>query len=246
MRIAVLLLVIANLAWWGAAQLRIGAPAGGEPERLAQQIEPERLRIVARGIPPPAAAPLAETAATNASSTRSETQTSAVELACIAYGGLTDDLADVIVPTVTRRTPELMVTRDRDDVHVSGHRVQINRLGSRAAAERKGRELRDLGVTDYTIVGSGGNWVVSLGVFGGEPAARNRLNELRKQGVRSADVQAITYPDTRSRVTVSGAAEAVSRATEALRQVQPQLEGEVCVPPPAGEAGANGAAGKPS
>lgn len=238
MRLAVLLLVIANLAWWGAAQLNVDAPAGGEPERLAQQIEPERLRIVARGTPPPATA--------GAPVARSEAQAPAVPLACIAFAGLTEAVADAIVPAVTRRTPELMVTRDRDDIHVSGHRVQIDRLGSRAAAERKARELRDLGIDDYTIVGSGGNWVVSLGVFGSEPAARSRLNELRRQGVRSADVQAITYPDTRARVTVSGPADAVARATEAVRQNQPDLEGEACIPPPAGEAGANDGGGKPS
>jgi hypothetical protein len=234
-RTVVLLLVIANLAWWGAAQLDSGVSSGGEPERLAQQIEPERLRIVARGDPPPATAVAAAAKA----------EAAAAAVACLAYGGLTEELADAIVPVVTRRAPELMVARDRDDIHVSGHRVQINRLGSRAVAERKARELRELGVDDHTIVGSGGNWVVSLGVFASESAARARLAELRRQGVRSADVQAITYPDTRARVTVSGPAEAVARATEAVRQSQPELEGEVCVPLPAEAAGA-AADAKPS
>lgn len=225
MRTVVLLLVIANLVLWGASRLGVGGSPAGEPERLAQQIGPERLKIVARGEPPPATA-------VPAMATK-PAEKPAVELACLSFGGLADDLADALVPIVTRRAPELMVARDRDQIHVNGHRVQIDQLGSRAQAERKARELRDLGVNDYTIVGNGGIWVVSLGVFSNEAAARSRLSALRNRGVRSAEVQAITYPDSRARVTVSGAAEAVARAGEAVRQSQPELTPETCVAPPA-------------
>ena len=225
MRTVVLLLVIANLALWGASRLGVGGSPSGEPERLAQQIGPERLKIVARGEPPPASAMPATTTA--------PAEKAAVELACISYADLADEAADALVPIVTRRAPELMVARDRDQIHVNGHRVQIDQLGSRALAERKARELRDLGVNDYTIVGSGGVWVVSLGVYSDDAAARARLSALRKRGVRSAGVQAITYPDSRARVTVSGAADSVARAGEAVRQSQPDLTPEACVASPA-------------
>jgi cell division septation protein DedD len=219
-RVAVLLLLIANLVVWAIREGGVGV-APGEPERLAQQIAPERLVIVARGEPPavPEAAP-------------------APPLACIAYSGLSEALADEVVPLLTRRSPELMVTRSREAVTASGHRVQIDRLASRALAERKAQELRALGVDDYTVVGSGTVWVVSLGVFSTEAAANARLAELRKRGIRSAATAAINYPDTRARLAASGPSEAVERAVAAVRQAKPELTGEAC-PPEAG-AGGNG------
>lgn len=224
MRLAVLLLVVANFVVWGIARTEVGQGSGAEPERLAQQIEPQRLKILSRGEPPPLPAghhaePMAAVPPP--------------ELACLSYSDLSDETADALVPIITRRAPDLMVARDRGQVHVNGFRVQIDRLGSRAHAERKAGELRDLGVSDYTIVGGGGVWVVSLGVFANEAGAKARLAQLRKKGVRSADTLAITYPDNRVRVTVSGDAASVDRASTAVREERPELSPEVCEAPPA-------------
>lgn len=61
---------------------------------------------------------------------------------------------------------------------------------SRAAAQKKAAELKNLGVEDYFVVQDDGKlrWSLSLGVFRTEEAARARLEALRARGVRSAQV----------------------------------------------------------
>src|SRR2546429_7177526 len=61
---------------------------------------------------------------------------------------------------------------------------------SRPAANQKAAELKKLGVEDFYIVqeDSKFRFAISLGVFKTEEAARSRLAELRKKGVRTARV----------------------------------------------------------
>ena len=59
MRVAFLILLLANviLFFWG--QSRLGTGGGGrEPERMAQQVSPDKLRIVPPDVLKPAPAPL--------------------------------------------------------------------------------------------------------------------------------------------------------------------------------------------
>lgn len=242
MRTVVLLLLVANLVLWGAIELDDGPAPGTEPERIAQQIAPEQLKIVGRGEPPPA--PTQPPVQPPAKPAEAASASPPVPLACASYPGLAEATADAIFPLITRRSPELMVARDRDQIHVSGFRVLIDRFGSRSQAQRKARELQGLGVSDYNVIGRGGVWRVSLGVFSTESAARKRLSALRKQGVRDAEIQAISYPDSRERVTASGPADAVARAREAVRVEHPDLVVEECVVP-AGEAAANSVSAAP-
>jgi hypothetical protein len=181
MRIAFLLLVLANLAffaWW-----RFIAPpeAGADAAPLARQIEPGRLKVIsAKDLPPPAPRPAAAAPAAPAPAP--------VAAKCLEWGSFT--LADT--PGAEKRLEPLALgTRlsQRKTEETAGWWVLIPpQPGGRAGALKKAAELKDLGVTDYFIVQDTGanRWALSLGVFRTSEGAQARLAALRQLGVRSA------------------------------------------------------------
>lgn len=215
MRAVVLLLLVANLVLWAGWRLG-GGEGNGEPDRVAQQIAADRIRIVARNEPPPATRPAGET-----------------RLRCIAWGGLGEATADKLSPLITRRAPEVMLARETEQAIINGYRVQLDKLGARAAAERKARDLRELGVADYLVTGGNGAWLISLGVFSSEAAANTHLAAMRKRGVRSASIERVDYKETRVRISVSGDAASVDAAAAEVARELPDLRSELCVAPEA-------------
>jgi hypothetical protein len=191
MRTVFLLLVLANVAafaWWRYVS---PADAGLDPQPLARQMEPEKLKIVppaelagqATKKPAPAApspqvaagpAPAAITAAT---------------AACMEWGSFT--LTDA--PRAEKALEPLGLgerVAQRRTEETAGWWVFIPSQGSRQAAFKKAAELKNLGIDEFFVVGEEGpyRWAVSLGVFRNEDAAQARLAALRAQGVRSARV----------------------------------------------------------
>lgn len=73
---------------------------------------------------------------------------------------------------------------------ISSYMVFIPPQGSKEGADRKAGELKQLGVTNYFIMGEGSpqRWGISLGVFKSETSAQSHLASLQKQGVHSARV----------------------------------------------------------
>ncbi|MEG1054007.1 MAG: SPOR domain-containing protein, partial [Janthinobacterium sp.] len=73
---------------------------------------------------------------------------------------------------------------------ISSYMVYIPPQGSKEGAERKAGELKQLGVTNYFIMGDGSpmRWGISLGVFKSESGAQSQLASLNKQGVHSARI----------------------------------------------------------
>lgn len=71
-----------------------------------------------------------------------------------------------------------------------GYWVYIPPLKNKAAANQKVSQLKARGVREYFIVQDAGalRYAISLGVFKTQDAAQNYLNELRGQGVRSAQI----------------------------------------------------------
>ncbi|MGA8006562.1 MAG: SPOR domain-containing protein, partial [Burkholderiales bacterium] len=70
--------------------------------------------------------------------------------------------------------------------------VYIPPQSDRQGAQRKGAELKALGVDDFFVMQDAGNyqWSISLGVFRSEAAAQARIADLKAKGVRSAQVGA--------------------------------------------------------
>jgi hypothetical protein len=102
--------------------------------------------------------------------------------------------------------------------------VFIPSQGSRQAALRRAAELKELGVSDFRIMGEEGDspWSLSLGVYRSEQAALVRLAQLRDLGVRNALVGSRDTVVPRLWLQVKG----IDPALEArLKEIARQLEG---------------------
>ena len=74
--------------------------------------------------------------------------------------------------------------------------VHVPPLPSKAAADKKAAEIRQLGITDFHVVTGEGpaRFSIFFGQFGNEQAANEFLAGLASKGVRSARVQAMAAP----------------------------------------------------
>ena len=176
MRALFLVLLLANLAFF--AWVRFFAPpeAGTDPRPMAQQINPEKLKIVdpakidslpARPRPAPEPAPVA----------------------CLEWGGFAPAEAPRAEQALAPLALGARLSQRRTD-ETAQWWVFIAPQGSRPAALKKAAELKSLGVDDYFVMQDDPQlrWAVSLGVFSTQDAANNRLEALKGKGVRSAQV----------------------------------------------------------
>lgn len=207
LRVIVIALVFANLLALTVWKGWIGGGAyPGEPERLSNQLSPERMRLVAEVRPavpaPVAVAPAAPVLVTPAASdTPPQGETSPQPAApapvpetsappgCVAFGGVSAAQLDEIKARSAGAGPGFKLTESRSGA-VSSWWVHVPTLGSKEAAERKAAEIRKLGVDDLFIVQDPGpaQFAISLGLYKNEVQANRLLESLREKGVRSAQV----------------------------------------------------------
>ncbi|MEN9426383.1 MAG: hypothetical protein RLZZ220_732 [Pseudomonadota bacterium] len=207
LRVIVIALVFANLLALTVWKGWIGGGAyPGEPERLSNQLSPERMRLVAEVRPavpaPVAVAPAAPVLVTPAASdTPPQGETSPQPAApapvpetsappgCVAFGGVSAAQLDEIKARSAGAGPGFKLTESRSGA-VSSWWVHVPSLGSKEAAERKAAEIRKLGVDDLFIVQDPGpaQFAISLGLYKNEVQANRLLESLREKGVRSAQV----------------------------------------------------------
>lgn len=162
------LLLSANAAF--AVYLYFGPTRGGETQVMQQQINPERIKLLAEG--PAAARPAPKAPA-----------------ACVEWGAFAGN-------EMTRAEAALAGLRLGDKVsqrsveRAVGFWVYIPPLKTRPDADRKIGELKNRSVTDYFLVQDSPKWrnAISLGIFSTREAAESHLNELKEKGVKSAIV----------------------------------------------------------
>ena len=157
-----------------------------EPQRLAQQLNADKLTIISAEKANDASAAVAAAASAAAAA-----KPAPEVLACLEIASFV--LADA------RRFETLLAPLklgDRQSRHnlpgteVAGYVVYMPPQGSKDGADRKAAELRALGVHNYFIMSDNTplRWGISLGVFKTETAAQNQLAALTKQGVRTAKI----------------------------------------------------------
>jgi hypothetical protein len=171
-RTVFLLIVLANVLFFAWSRYVAPPEAVADPQPLARQIEPQKLKVIAPADLPPIAARAAP-----------------VALKCIEWGGFT--LADAPQAQAALEPLQLGARlAQRRTEESAGWWVFIPPQGSRPAAQKKAAELKALAVDDYFVVQDDGpyRWALSLGVFRSEEAAQARLAAVRAQGVRSAQV----------------------------------------------------------
>jgi hypothetical protein len=171
MRAAVLLLILANLLLFGYTQL--DREGRSEAVRLAQQVQPERLRLLSSR----------EVAALAPS------KVAALADVCVEWGPFAEAdrrraEADIEPLQLGRLVSQRQVTSD------TAWWVNVGAVSSRGAAERRAAELRAQAIDDLSVVDFGrGQFTVSLGLFRTETAALARAESLTSRGVQGARVE---------------------------------------------------------
>ena len=169
MRIVVILLLLANLALF--ALIRLDSAGGGEPQRLAEQVQPDKVKILT----PQQVAALGPSKA------------SALADVCVEWGPLSDSERARAMGELAPLNLGALITPRR--VEGGGFAVTLPGFATQAAADRRVAELRARGIGDVTVLDQGrGQFAVALGVFRTEAAANGRADALAQQGVPGARV----------------------------------------------------------
>ncbi|MGW8390505.1 SPOR domain-containing protein [Pseudoduganella sp. HUAS MS19] len=181
------LLLVANAALYAYGQGYLGQFSGNEhePGRLQKQQNADKLHLISAteaesavaAVAPPPPEPV----------TRDEPAT----VACLEVGNFVlDDARKFENRLAPLELGDRQQRRNVSEQEVSSYIVHIPPQASRAAAEKKADELRELGVTNFFILNDSSplKWGISLGVFRTEAAAQAQLAALVKQGVQTARV----------------------------------------------------------
>jgi SPOR domain len=170
MKTLVFLLLLANLTLF--AYTRLDNLGGGEAARLAQQVQPDKIKVLT----PQQVAALGPA------------KVAALADVCVEWGPLSD--ADKLRALSALEPLDLgrLTSQKRVEV-VANYWVFIPPAANKAAADKRAAELKGDGIKDILVVDGGPQrFAISLGVFRGEDAAQNRLTALQEQGVRTAKV----------------------------------------------------------
>lgn len=247
MRALVFLLILANLLFFAYAGGYFGTGASPDALRGQQQINPERLQLLARAgeqppAPDPAPAPVAPSepvsepaAAPGTPAPESKPVEAKPEPAppkesekppVPDRGGkgsrcilISGLQIDAVETLVAQAEAAKLKASRRSD---GSWWVFIPPQGDKKGADKKAGELQRLGVKEFFVVTEGAQqFAISLGVFSREEAAQKRLEQLQSQGVRSARVGPRQAEGARQLLEIRGDAGALAT----LRQTLPAGSG---------------------
>jgi hypothetical protein len=175
MRIVIILLVFANMAFFAYTWLDSG---GGEAMLLQDQVQPDKIKLLT----PQQVAALGPS------------KVAALADVCVEWGPFSDSertraLADLEPFGLGRLLSQKRVEFD------TGYWVSMGPFPTRAAAESRIGDLRGQGVKDLAVADAGkGQFAISFGVFRTEAAAVARAEELAQLGMKLAKVQPRLQP----------------------------------------------------
>jgi hypothetical protein len=209
MRIAFFVLVFANVAFF-AYRFYTTDVAKPATDPLAQQLQPERIRIVQP-----------EELAKIAASRRG--------VACLELGPIAAGEAARAEEATGGLGGGLKVSQRRVDEQTRWW-VYIPPLPTRAAANQRVAELKRQGVDDSSLISDDPAWrnAISLGVFSSEDAAGRRMEDLKRRGVRGAQAAPREGRGTRVYVQLRDAPEAVRLRFVDLKDGFPGAEVREC------------------
>ncbi|WP_312756498.1 SPOR domain-containing protein [Pulveribacter sp.] len=242
LRLAVILLLLANAGYyaWSAGMLQgwgLGPVSDAEPQRLQQQVEPQKLRLLAPQTGAPAAAPASATPARPASPASSaasapgaptggaSTAAAAPQPAiCLQAGTFDARQADALRASLAAWAPG---SWQLEETAIAGRwMVYMGRFPDEEIVARKRAELRALRI-DYDRPGPALEPGLSLGRFSNEEAAQRGLAQLASQGVRTARVVQERPDATAYTLRLPAVDDALRPRLEAL---QPALSGKALRP----------------
>lgn len=200
-RVLVIVLVLLNLLAFASTQGWLGSSQPqGEPERLSNQLNPDRIVLAARPTQPVATG---NAPAPIAPALPAPEPAAAADTSCIALAGLADAATETLLAGLRAAQPELQSAHLTSSTPTAWW-VRVPPSGGREGAERKVAELRALGIQDLFIVQDTGpnQHAVSLGLFKSEAKAQQHLAFLQRKRVRGASIT--TRSATVHRIEVRG------------------------------------------
>lgn len=202
MRVILILLLLANAALF--ALTRLDKVAAGEPQRLAEQVQPDKIKLLTAR----------EVAQLNPA------KTGTLADVCVEWGPLSDAEHRRALAEIAPLNLGTLLSQRR--VESEAFLVTMNGFASRAAAERRAGELRARGVADVAVVERGGNTLLSLGVFRTEQAANGRADALAQAGITGTRVSPRTGGVVQSLIVVR---DPPQQAMTRLRELVPAYPG---------------------
>lgn len=239
------LLLTANVLFLVMGRGMFGGVPGGEPGRLAAQIDPAKIRIIAPGdaaqpatpgaSPEPSPAPSkAEASATPspqssvaATPVAAETASPAAAERCTAVAGLTGEQIAALKAKLQNDDTVKMQDRATDG---SSWWVNIPPQADRDAAVRRAEEVRGQGIGGAFVIREEGEHrnAVSLGLFKSEASAQEFMRQLQAKGVKGARVTVRSVPGTRHVLSMRGPAERVGELVELALAANSGAKREEC------------------
>ncbi|MEF8700812.1 MAG: SPOR domain-containing protein [Candidatus Accumulibacter sp. UW25] len=223
MRIAVFLLVLANLLFFVWARGYLGTSGTPDTRRVEQQLLADQLRIVSRGQPPPPT-PGKEAAERSAAPSSS--------VGCQSWNGLASGEADQVERLLTEKRFAAFQATRRALSENTGYWVYVPPLASREEVRQKTDQLQQLGVDDFFIVQASGpnHLAISLGTYRTEVAARAGLAALQAKGVQSAVMSRRTGKPESAVIEIRGPESQAETLAQAVALLLPKASRTACGP----------------
>jgi hypothetical protein len=209
-KLVFLLLIAANLAVFGWQRGAFGVlpDSGREPERVARQIEPERVRVLTPDQVKELRDRAAARAAAAADSTAAASNDAAVDIAfdptggatCVEFGDFSEAQAARIRPRLEALVPAQRLQARAVDAP-GWFMVYVPPFKTRAEADRAAALMREQGVKELVVIGDNSpmRFGIALGSFRDQDLANRHLADLQRRGVKAARVadKPSTVPGTR-------------------------------------------------
>jgi hypothetical protein len=229
----VFLLVLGNLLFYAFSQGYFGESENPDASRVDKQVLPERMRIVSRGEAPAvkvkAAEPVKPAPVAEEVKPEPVAKPEPLPTACLAWEHLSADDADRLAALLANKFAGFKTNRRIVAAEGSGWWVFVPPLASKAEAEKKAAELRQIGVSDYFIIQDGANrFAISLGVFSSEKGGQERLAEVKDKGVRSARLTPRPGKDSTVNLQATGPAPDKAALLAAVAKALPKAGGQSC------------------
>jgi hypothetical protein len=214
MRLAFLVLLLANLAFFAVTRYGPSADAHIDAHLLGQQLDPEKIRLL--------------TPEQVSALTRAAPKAASVCLEWGAFSGA--DVARAEQALEPLGVGAKLAQRKQDET--AGYWVYIPPLPNRQIASQKAGELKRLGVDEYFIVPDDPKFrfAISLGVFKTAEAAKARLDVLKAKGVKSATVGSRETQLSKTYFQLRDSNETLAAKLNELKQGFPGSEVKECAP----------------
>ena len=178
MRLFFFLLLLANVV--ALLIMQAARDRSGEPERLALQVNAERVNVIDAAAPAPAKTPAAESA---------PAPVTAGAGGCVEIGDFSTQSAASFEQQLSRLSHTGMAQR-RVVQAAPSQMVYLPPQGSEAEANRRLAQLREMGFADSAVIRDepARRWGISLGRFTRTELAEAHLEKLRAAGVNDARI----------------------------------------------------------